>query len=71
MFPSPWKKKKNNDDAIALTCKNKDETKHRIDTMSPTNNKNTYKQVKNKHNTTTLQSNKSKQIVPSPSKTNK
>jgi hypothetical protein len=29
-----------------LTCKNKDETKHHIDTTSPTNNTNTYKQVK-------------------------
>jgi hypothetical protein len=29
--------KYNNDGAIALTCKNKDERKHHIDTMSPTN----------------------------------
>ncbi len=53
--------KYNNDGAIALTCKNKDERKHHIDTMSPTNKTNTYKQVKNKHNKTTLQSNKRKQ----------
>ncbi len=35
--------KYNNDGAIALTCKNKDERKHHIDTMSPTNKTNTYK----------------------------
>ncbi len=56
-----YKIKQNNDDAIELTCKNKDKTKHHIDTMSPTNNTNTYKQVKNKHNKTSLQSNKRKQ----------